>query len=217
MRIVLLLSALMLAGACGGRTSLNIPPGVKLDHSVVTPDRSLPRYDGTPWPGPERGVVVPDFGVHPVPDKAKPLPDKSLPLDKSCLPLPASQIEGGYVGQWKGSFTCLPGTTVNGDLKFTLTSIGSSMLQVSGSFVGSMYGFPLSSNIGGSMSCTTFGGSLPAVVAGSGAMILTGTGSLSSTFAVSASGTWGFPSGSWTITQQNGTCTGTGTWYANKQ
>jgi hypothetical protein len=191
------IAALLLAG-CGGRTT----PGWMVTDGGRDPD--------------VRGKL--DVGRRDGRRK-----DVYRPLDKrspdSCLPIPASQIAGGYTGAWSGTWYC--GSTaelIKGDLKLNLQPAGGpSSFAVEGALSGTVDpGFPISGSVSGKMVCTSFSGSIPDLIVGSGGLIYKLTGTLYGVYAAQT-GVWsGFKNGTWKATDPSTSCYATGTWSATR-
>jgi len=210
MRLVLAALCLLPLTACGGRSALGTAGSgadgkpSRLDGSV----RDAPRARDWRWP----------FDSRP-PRDLRPWP-RDLAFKDACLPIPASQVQGSYVGGWKGSWKCpgQPGTTLSGDLSFYLTPAGSpDAFNVKGTMKGYVDpGFPFSSSITGTMGCTSLQASLPDIVVGSGGIVYKLTGQISGSFQAAPSRR--FENGTWTAKQAGGggsSCKASGVWYAD--
>jgi len=200
-QLALLASLGLVLGACGGRSSTGVgrQDGRVLDKGHVT------TKDGPVWY-----------------DDAYSVPDVYWPRDlvwqpDSCLPVASGQVQGYYAGTWQGTWSCSgTSTSVSGKLAMTLMPAGSpSSFSVKGDMTGTVGpGFPFSGSVNGGMSCTSFSGTLPDIVIGSGAMIYKLTGSMLGTYA-NTTGQLGFTKGSWKATQASGgSCYASGTWSA---
>jgi len=196
---LLLVALVALLPACGGRTSLVGPPGQRYDGRARDASLDGPhRRDGRPL------------------DQRA--PRDRQPIHDACLPIPASKVQGYYQGSWKGMWTCpgQQGQTVFGDLYFTLTPAGSpDSFNIKGSMTGYVDpGIPFSTQIIGSMNCTSLVGQLPKIVVGSGGIIYELTGSMTGTFHAYPQS---LQNGLWKAQEKGGSCTASGSWYANQQ
>lgn len=121
------------------------------------------------WQGSPGGGTPAEAGV-PVRDAAPPVRDGAVTLRDSCLRLPASEVQGRYTGDWKGTWSCPENQPVgvNGDLHFVLVPAGEpDTFDVRGEMRGTVLsGNAFFGTIEGSMGCTALSAELPEIIIG---------------------------------------------------